>query len=86
VSSITAFASAAGLSLSDGFVVSDGAEPNSRILLKVRRPKEIMERLAREGYREFILVERMFMEDMKVYRGPDLPERSDYMSVLYARR
>ncbi|MEN6611180.1 MAG: cobalt-factor II C(20)-methyltransferase, partial [Methanoregulaceae archaeon] len=86
ISSITAFASAAGISLSGGFVVSDGCEPDARILLKVRKPKEKMEELIREGYREFALVERMFMEDMKVYHGPDLPEKSDYMSVLYAKR
>ena len=86
ISSITAFASAAGIPLNGGFEVSDGAEPDARILLKVRRPKETMARLEREGYREFVLVERMFMKDMMVYRGRDLPEKSDYMSVLYAKR
>jgi precorrin-2/cobalt-factor-2 C20-methyltransferase len=86
ISSITAFASAAGISLSGGFTVSDGTEPSARILLKVRRPRETAERLMQEGYREFVLVERMYMDDMKIYRGPGLPESSDYMSVLYARR
>ena len=86
VSAITAFASIAGVSFSDGFVVSDGGLPGSRILLKVRRPKETAERLAREGYRDFVLVERMYMEDMRVYRGNSLPETSDYFSILYAGR
>jgi precorrin-2/cobalt-factor-2 C20-methyltransferase len=86
VSSITAFASVAGISLSDGFTVSDGTEPRSRVLLKVRRPRKAMEALMREGFSDFVLVERMFMEDMKVFRGADFPEKSDYMSVLYARR
>jgi precorrin-2/cobalt-factor-2 C20-methyltransferase len=86
ISSITAFAAAAGLSLSGGFTVSDGAEPDARILLKVRRPKEKVAELRKAGYREFILVERMFFPDMKVYHGDDLPDKSDYLSVMYARR
>ncbi len=84
VSAITAFASIAGVSFSDGFIVSDGGLPESRILLKVRRPKEAASQLAREGYRDFVLVERMYMEGMRVYRGDSLPETSDYFSILYA--
>jgi precorrin-2/cobalt-factor-2 C20-methyltransferase len=86
ISSITAFAAAAGLSLSGGFTVSDGAEPDARIILKVRKPKEKVAELRKAGYREFVLVERMFFSDMKVYRDDDLPEKSDYLSVMYARR
>jgi precorrin-2/cobalt-factor-2 C20-methyltransferase len=86
ISSITAFAAAAGISLNDGFIVSDGLMPNSRILLKVRRPQEKADELRREGYREFILIERMYFEDMKVYRNEELPVKSDYLSVMYARR
>jgi precorrin-2/cobalt-factor-2 C20-methyltransferase len=86
ISSITAFAAAAGISLNGGFIVSDGLEPDSRILLKVKRPKEKADELRREGYREFVLVERMYFADMKVYRNDNLPEKSDYLSVLYARR
>jgi precorrin-2/cobalt-factor-2 C20-methyltransferase len=86
ISSITAFAAAAGISLNDGFIVSDGPDPDTYILLKVKRPKEKADELRRKGYHEFILVERMYFEDMKVYRNEDLPERSDYLSVMYARR
>jgi precorrin-2/cobalt-factor-2 C20-methyltransferase len=86
ISSITAFAAAAGLSLNGGFIVSDGAVPDTRILLKVRRPQEKAAALRREGYREFVLVERMYFPDMKVYRTDELPEKSDYMSVMYARK
>jgi len=86
ISSITAFAAAAGLSLNGGFIVSDGAVPDTRILLKVRRPQEKAAELKNEGYREFVLVERMYFPDMKVYRTADLPEKSDYMSVMYARK
>jgi precorrin-2/cobalt-factor-2 C20-methyltransferase len=87
ISSITAFASVAGISLSDGFLVTDGFGPvPCRIMLKVKRPRDVAESLRIEGYRSFILVERMYMQDMKVYRDADLPEESDYMSILYARR
>ncbi len=86
ISSITAFAAAAGISLNDGFIVSDGLLPDSRIILKVRRPKEKADELRREGYREFVLVERMYFADMKVFRNEELPEKSDYLSVMYARR
>ena len=86
ISAITAFAAAANLSLSNGFLVSDGGMPDTRILLKVRRPKERAAELKKEGYREFVLVERMYFPDMKIYRNGDLPEQSDYLSVMYARR
>ena len=87
VSSITAFASVARVSLSDGFLVTEGlGDAPCRIMLKVRRPREMAETLRRDGYRSFILVERMYMEEMRVYRENELPEESDYMSILYARR
>jgi precorrin-2/cobalt-factor-2 C20-methyltransferase len=85
VSSVTAFASVAGITLAGGFSVSDGRGERGRILLKVRRPREEAERLAREGFREFILVERMFLDGQRVYRG-ELPEESTYFSILYAGR
>ena len=86
ISSITAFASAAQIPVNEGFTVSDGTLSEARVLLKVRRPKEEAVRLASEGYREFVLVERMFFPDMKVYRNNDMPEKSDYLSVMYARK
>ena len=86
ISSITAFAAAAGIPVNDGFTVSDGTLSDTKILLKVRRPKERAGQLRAEGYREFVLVERMFFPEMKVYRNDDLPEKSDYMSVMYARK
>jgi precorrin-2/cobalt-factor-2 C20-methyltransferase len=86
ISSITAFAAASGISLNGGFIVTDGQDPDSRILLKVRHPRQKAAELRREGYCEFVLVERMYFPDMKVYRNEDLPEKSDYLSVMYARR
>jgi len=86
ISSITAFAAAAGVPVNEGFSVSDGTMSDTKILLKVRKPKEKAAALRAEGYRAFVLVERMFFDDMKVYRDGDLPEKSDYMSVMYARK
>ena len=86
ISSITAFAAAAQIPVNAGFTVSDGTVSDTQILLKVRRPKERADLLRAEGYREFILVERMFFPDMKIYRNDSLPEKSDYMSVMYARK
>jgi precorrin-2/cobalt-factor-2 C20-methyltransferase len=86
ISSITAFAAAAGIPVNEGFCVSDGTVSDTKILLKVRRPRQKAASLQAQGYREFVLVERMFFDDMKVYRNENLPEKSDYMSVMYARK
>lgn len=86
ISSITAFTSAAGVHLAGGFIVSDGDAPTSRVLLKVRKPAEAVCRLKKEGYNHFVLVERMYMDGEKVYRDAEMPRRSDYFSILFARR
>jgi len=86
ISSITAFAAAAGVSVNEGFTVSDGTFSESRVMLKVRKPKEQAEKLQAEGYHDFVLVERMFFDDMRIYRNRELPAKSDYMSVMYARK
>lgn len=86
ISSITAFASVAGVPVAGGFIVSDGPEPGSRIFMKVRKPAAMAEELRRDGYTEFVLVERMFMDGQRVYRSNDLPETSDYFSIMFARR
>ena len=54
--------------------------------MKVRKPAALAADLKSEGYSEFVLVERMFMPEQRVYRDDDLPEESDYFSILYARR
>jgi precorrin-2/cobalt-factor-2 C20-methyltransferase len=86
ISSITAFTSAAGVHLSGGFIVSDGGEPASKVLLKVRKPADAVARLKKEGYNQFVLVERMFMDGQKIFHDEDIPEKSDYFSILFARR
>lgn len=86
ISAITAFAAAAGVSVNGSFCVSDGSGIGGQVFLKVRRPREKAEELKKAGYSDIVLVERMFFDDMKVLRGDALPEKSDYMSVMFARR
>lgn len=84
VSSITALASAAGISINGGIEISDGSDIDSKILLKVRKPGETADVLRKEGYRNFILAEKMYMEDQKIYHDEDLPKESAYFSILFA--
>ena len=84
VSSITALASAAGIYINGGIEISDGSETDCRILLKVRKPRQKAEELKKEGYSNFILAERMYMNGQKIYRNDSLPEESAYFSVLFA--
>ena len=86
ISSITAFASRAGVQVKGGFAISDGSDERARIFLKVRRPREMMTSLQTEGFTRFVLAERIYMEGEKIYRDDDLPEESSYFSVLYAER
>jgi len=86
ISSITAFASVAGISVSGGFSITDGSENNAKILLKVREPQKKAEELRKEGYRDFVLVERMYMDGEKIYRNNELPEKSAYFSVMFAEK
>ncbi len=86
ISSITAFASVAGLSVAGGLCVTDGSPLTSQIRLKVKHPRVIAEHLKQEGYQEFVLVERMYMDDEKIYLNDELPETCHYFSVMFARR
>lgn len=86
ISSVTAFAAAAGIPVNSSFFVSDGSTHKVGIFLKVKKPRKKAAELRSEGYFDFVLVERMFFPDMKIYRGEDLPNESDYMSVMYAKK
>ncbi|MGD0818646.1 MAG: cobalt-factor II C(20)-methyltransferase [Methanomassiliicoccales archaeon] len=87
ISSITAFASrVAGLSINGGFVVSDGPDPESLVLLKIRHPKDKVRELKERGYNQFFLAERIYMPGERIYNEEDMPENSDYFSIMFARR
>lgn len=86
ISSITAVASHARIPVNGAFLVTDGpAEPSTRILMKVTHPIEKAEQLRGEGYNDFIVVERMYMDGECVHRGT-LPEKTNYFSIMIARK
>ncbi|MDO5846258.1 MAG: cobalt-factor II C(20)-methyltransferase [Methanocorpusculum sp.] len=84
ISSITAAASRAEIAVNGAFLVTDGAnEPSTKICMKVTRPQEKERELRAEGYTEFIVVERMYMDGEKIHRGT-LPEKTHYFSIMIA--
>lgn len=85
VGTVPALASRLGVDLSESFLVSDGSPVSTVIRMKAVRPAEMAEELAREGFDEFVLGVRLYSPDESIVRG-EMPERSDYFSVLCARR
>lgn len=86
ISSITAVASHARVPVNGAFLVTDGpADPATKILMKVTHPREKVEQLKTEGYNDFIVVERMYMDGECVHRGM-LPEKTNYFSIMIARK
>ena len=85
VGTVPALAARLGVDLSESFLVSDGSPVETVIRMKAVRPAEMAEDLAKDGFEEFILGVRLYSPDELIVRG-DMPERSDYFSVLCARR
>jgi precorrin-6B methylase 1 len=59
------------------------------IRIKVVRPRKIARELEEKGFGQFILGTMLCTAEEKIVRGEiadELPERSDYFSVLYARK
>ncbi|MCQ8903658.1 MAG: cobalt-factor II C(20)-methyltransferase [Methanothrix sp.] len=82
---IPAAAARFGIGFERSFLVSDGSEPDAVLRLKATRPASIAAELHAQGYNEFILGSRLYTADEMIVRG-EMPERSSYFSVLYARR
>jgi precorrin-2/cobalt-factor-2 C20-methyltransferase len=82
---VPALASRFGAALDGSFEVSDGSDVESVIRIKATRPKDLAEELRRRGFEEFVLGTRLCLPGEKIIRG-EMPERSDYFSVLLARR
>ncbi len=85
VGTAPALAARLGVDLSESFLVSDGSPVNTVIRMKAVRPAEMAKELAAEGFDEFLLGVRLYTPDEVVVRG-EMPEKSDYFSVLCARR
>jgi precorrin-2/cobalt-factor-2 C20-methyltransferase len=87
ISSITAFASRAHIQIDSSFQVSDGSPVRDRIILKTRRPRQIVEELLLEGFDDFMLAQRLFSEDEEIIKNvDDIPEMGDYFSIMHARK
>lgn len=85
VGTAPALAARLGVDLSESFLVSDGSPVNTVIRMKAVRPAEMAKELAAEGFDEFLLGVRLYTPDEVVVRG-EMPEKSDYFSVLCARK
>ncbi len=88
VGAVPALASRFGEALDRSFQVSDGSPVDAVIRMKATRPKKIAKELALQGFEEFVLGTRLCTHQERVLRGAvdDMPERSDYFTVLLARR
>jgi precorrin-2/cobalt-factor-2 C20-methyltransferase len=82
---VPALASRFGVALDKSFLVSDDSELDAVIRIKATRPRKLAEELEEEGFGDFILGTKLCTPEEKVIRGP-MPDKSDYFSVLYARR
>jgi len=85
---IPSLAARFGEALDRSFQVSDGTPIDAVIRMKATRPKKMAEELKAQGFEEFILGSRLCTPQEMILRGGQekMPERSDYFSVLLARR
>jgi precorrin-2/cobalt-factor-2 C20-methyltransferase len=86
---VPALASRFAIGLDKSFLVSDGSDQEAIIRVKAVRPMKIARDLESKGFGQFILGTMLCTEKEQVIRGQtadEMPEKSDYFSVLYARR
>ncbi len=83
ISSVTSLMSVTEMPVGS-FCVTDGSPVKSVIRMKARHPGEYMEQLKEKGFTRFVLVEKMYMEGMKVFHDDEIPKESSYFSLLYA--
>jgi precorrin-2/cobalt-factor-2 C20-methyltransferase len=87
ISSITSFAARTGSEVDSSFEVTDGSEKKASIRLKAKSPREIAEKLSREGYTEFVFAEKLFSENESIIHGiGNFPEKGNYFSIVYASK
>ncbi len=85
---VPSLASRFGEALDRSFQVSDGSPLDAVIRMKATRPKRMAEELRSQGFEEFTLGSRLCTPQERIVRGgpEEMPEKSDYFSVLLARR
>jgi precorrin-2/cobalt-factor-2 C20-methyltransferase len=82
---VPALASRFAAPLEGSFAVSDGSPLNTVIRIKATRPRKMAQELRERGFEQFILGRMLCTPEETIIRG-ELPERSDYFSVLLARK
>lgn len=86
---VPALASRFAAPLEGSFEVSDGSPLDTVIRIKATRPRKLAQDLSAQGFDQFILGRMLCTPQETIIREnapEDLPERSDYFSVLMARR
>jgi precorrin-2/cobalt-factor-2 C20-methyltransferase len=86
---VPALASRFAAPLEGSFEVSDGSPQDTIIRIKATRPRMLAQELSLRGFGQFILGRMLCTAQESIIREDrpeDLPERSDYFSVLMARR
>ncbi|MBN1133637.1 MAG: cobalt-factor II C(20)-methyltransferase [Methanosarcinaceae archaeon] len=87
ISSITSFASKTGTAIDSSFEVRDSTPINSKIILKARNPRDIVDSLESEGFTEFIFAERLFSNDETIIADKEkIPIKGNYFSIIYAKK
>ena len=82
---VPALASRFPAPLEGSFMVSDGSPLDTVIRIKATRPGKLAGELREDGFEEFVLGRMLCTPEEKIIRGA-LPEKSDYFSVLLARK
>ncbi|MDD1761118.1 MAG: cobalt-factor II C(20)-methyltransferase [Methanothrix sp.] len=78
-------ASRLSLPLDGSFEVSDGSPVETIVRLKATRPRKLAEELSIRGFHDFVLGTMLCTPQERIIQG-EMPEKSDYFSVLLARR
>lgn len=82
---LQALASRFATPLEGSFEVSDGSPLDTVIRIKATQPRKLAEELRAAGYDDFVLGTMLCTAQEKIIKG-EMPQRSDYFSVLLARR
>ena len=82
---LPALASRFAAPLEGSFEVSDGSPVDTIIRIKATRPRRLAEELRSAGFDDFVLGTMLCTAQEKIIKG-EMPQRSDYFSVLLARR
>ncbi|MCK9565068.1 MAG: cobalt-factor II C(20)-methyltransferase [Methanothrix sp.] len=82
---VPTLASRFAVPLEGSFEVSDGSPVQTVIRIKATRPRKLAEELRIRGFDEFVLGTMLCTAQERIIRD-EMPERSDYFSVLLARR